>query len=175
MRTLELWAPDSDPEKTQPLHKGARIIGLKDGKVALLYYRQLDHYVLPGGGIEENETPLDAVHRETLEETGYPLKDVSEVLLLKEYFADSAWEHTFFTGQLIAPPQPVHWTDEEAAYGIELQFHDPLTALDILSAHQGQHPYSEAIMNREFLGLVEALNHPNMTKLTPKGDFHGDD
>lgn len=35
-----------------------------------------DHFELPGGGIENNEDPIKALHREIKEELGYTIKDV---------------------------------------------------------------------------------------------------
>jgi ADP-ribose pyrophosphatase YjhB (NUDIX family) len=159
MSTLELKAPDYDPKKKVPHHKGARLIGIKEGKIALLFYDQYQYYVLPGGGIEPHETPQEAVIRETLEETGYAVTGLHEVVTLNEYFSDSTWQHHYFVGTLKGPPVPVKFTEEERKLGISLSFYEGYEALELLSTKEGTHPYSEAIMNREFLGLSEALSY----------------
>lgn len=43
----------------------------------LIYRRKngKEYYTLPGGGIEDSESPLEAVKREVMEETGITLKD----------------------------------------------------------------------------------------------------
>ena len=46
-------------------------IVIKDGKVLLLFHNKLQKWMYPGGHVEENETPYEAVLRETKEETGY--------------------------------------------------------------------------------------------------------
>ncbi len=47
---------------------------VKDGKVLLTHHRKFDKWTPPGGHIQENETPEDAVVREFLEETGLRVK-----------------------------------------------------------------------------------------------------
>lgn len=51
---------------------GAYAILLREGKVLLTYQgAPHDEYQLPGGGIDPGEGPLQALHREVFEETGY--------------------------------------------------------------------------------------------------------
>jgi 8-oxo-dGTP diphosphatase len=49
---------------------------LKDGKVLLVHSRKYDKWVPPGGHIEPEETPDQAVVREFLEETGLSVRVV---------------------------------------------------------------------------------------------------
>ena len=44
-------------------------------EICLLYSRARDYYAIPGGGIEPGESLLQTLSRETLEETGYLLKN----------------------------------------------------------------------------------------------------
>lgn len=53
----------------------ARSIILSGGKVALVHSQKYDYYKFPGGGIEENEHPVQALVRETLEETGLVVRE----------------------------------------------------------------------------------------------------
>jgi 8-oxo-dGTP pyrophosphatase MutT (NUDIX family) len=48
----------------------ARGIIIKDDKLAMVYSRKYDYYKFPGGGIENNESNIDALIRETTEEAG---------------------------------------------------------------------------------------------------------
>ena len=159
---LEFFAPDYDPLREVPHHHGARFVGLKEGETALLFYDLMNHYVFPGGGIEKGETALEAVIREVLEETGHSIHGVQPVVIIKEHFADSVWHHTFFTGTYGPKVQAPKWTIEEQKYNIQLSFYSLREALDLLSIHQGDDPYSETIMNREFLGLSETINYLNI-------------
>ena len=54
------------------LRPGAYAILPRDGKVLVTYQSAPHHeFQLPGGGIDPGEGPLEALHREVLEETGY--------------------------------------------------------------------------------------------------------
>lgn len=48
----------------------ARGIVIKDGKVAMVHSKTYDYFKFPGGGIEEGESPLEAMIREVREESG---------------------------------------------------------------------------------------------------------
>ena len=48
----------------------ARSIIIRNGKAAMVHSLKYDYYKFPGGGIEKGEKPLDAMIRETREETG---------------------------------------------------------------------------------------------------------
>ena len=48
----------------------ARAVIIKDGRIAMIHSLRYDHYKFPGGGIENGEDPVQAMMRETREETG---------------------------------------------------------------------------------------------------------
>lgn len=59
---------------------------IKDNKVGLLHIKGLDplfgkrnHLETPGGGIDEGETPIEALKREMLEETGFTIKNIQYI------------------------------------------------------------------------------------------------
>lgn len=70
-----------------------------DGNIAMIYSRKYHFYKFPGGGIEGNETHLEALAREIKEETGMTLipssvKEFGEVLRMQK--KDEAKEDTIF-------------------------------------------------------------------------------
>lgn len=72
MRDLfELDMKDYDPEGTVYRRPSARAIAVRDGKALMIYSEKYDYFKFPGGGIEDGETPQEAVIRETAEESGY--------------------------------------------------------------------------------------------------------
>ena len=48
----------------------ARSIIIRGGKVAMIHSLKYDYYKFPGGGIENGESPVEAMIRETQEEAG---------------------------------------------------------------------------------------------------------
>ncbi len=52
----------------------ARSIIIQDGKVAMIHSLKYDYYKFPGGGIENGESPMEAMIRETREEAGLLVK-----------------------------------------------------------------------------------------------------
>ena len=56
------------------VRNSARSIIIVDGKIAMVHSLKYDYYKFPGGGIEQGESPVDAMIRETREETGLVVK-----------------------------------------------------------------------------------------------------
>ena len=52
------------------LRRSARSIIIRNGKVALIHSLKYNYYKFPGGGVEEGESLVDALIRETREEAG---------------------------------------------------------------------------------------------------------
>ena len=46
------------------------VLNQEHTKMLMVYHKKLDKWTAPGGHIEDNETPIEAVCREVLEETG---------------------------------------------------------------------------------------------------------
>lgn len=66
---------------------------VRDDKILLLKHRKLGVWLPPGGHVEPGETPLDTVHREVKEESGYKIKIINpyadeRVLIHDEGIAD---------------------------------------------------------------------------------------
>lgn len=83
------------------VHQG-RILGFH----ALDPHNQLSYFFIPGGKIEEGESPAQAAVRETLEETGYEIEILPQLSLERRY--DFEWDGqlndcctTFLVGRLL--------------------------------------------------------------------------
>lgn len=68
-----------------------RIILFNDlNQVALLHSKKYDFHKLGGGGVEEGEDIMEALHREAQEELGCKLKNIKEFGIVEEYYNYSA-------------------------------------------------------------------------------------
>lgn len=65
--------------------EAVRGIIMKGSKILLIYSEKNEDYKLPGGGIEEGETPKEALVREVQEEAGIRVEIEEEVLQVMEY------------------------------------------------------------------------------------------
>lgn len=73
------------------------VIGItfnKMGRLLLVKRRDIPVWVFPGGGIEKDENPLQAVRREVLEETGFGVKVIKKVAEYK--YKNSAKKNIIF-------------------------------------------------------------------------------
>ena len=71
MRMLfELDAKNYDLNGKVFVRPSARSIIIKDNKIFMVHSLKYDYYKFPGGGIDEGETKIDALIRETKEEAG---------------------------------------------------------------------------------------------------------
>ncbi len=83
MKLLKVFNKENIPdEKKKSFQKEFSVRAVvidNSGKIALLYSKEGDFYVLPGGGIEEGETSKKAIIRECKEETGCNVEILKEV------------------------------------------------------------------------------------------------
>lgn len=71
MRLLfNMDANDYDKNGRAFVRHSARCITIQNGRVAMVHSLKYNYYKFPGGGIEENETKVQALIRETEEEAG---------------------------------------------------------------------------------------------------------
>lgn len=61
---------DYNPEAEVRKRPSARAIIIKSDRIALVYAANKGYFKFPGGGIKADETPVDALIRETREEAG---------------------------------------------------------------------------------------------------------
>lgn len=69
---------------------------LHDHKVLLLYHRKMQKWLPPGGHMEPNETPPEAVRREVLEETGLEIEFLTQENIWLNHWNANSFERPYF-------------------------------------------------------------------------------
>lgn len=106
----------------RPTVKG--IILDDQNNIALLKAR--GHYLLPGGGVENNESGLDAIKREIMEEVGCNIDNIQEVGTSNQYRNKSMkhYEVLFYTAKVIGEKSTPTTTQEDEIKDVELFWFD---------------------------------------------------
>ena len=104
METLAIFDRENyDKSLPRTIRHSSRAIIFNNNKIALIYEEKYNMYVFPGGSIEPNETMIEAVIRETKEETGLiiipkTIKEFGEIIeIRKDIYVNGIYEqHDFY-------------------------------------------------------------------------------
>ena len=91
----------------------ASLILIAEQEVLLIYRENAKgtYYVLPGGKVEEGETPAEAASRELIEEAGIKVDIVKE---LGEFMDTTIDHHVYFlSGRLIGEKVTPEWQEKD--------------------------------------------------------------
>lgn len=136
------------------VRNSARSVIIRGRKIAMLRSLQDDCYEFPGGGIEADESPVDAMIRETREESGLlvipsSVREYGYVHRIQksdtdesECFVQDNFYYLCNAEENMDCPQP----DDYARYTLE--FVDPKIAIQ-KNRHVGKSPYSKIMLERE--------------------------
>lgn len=112
----------------------------EDGRIALNYYAPnpefpAHEYYIPGGGVDEGETILEALHREALEETGCKIKDIKEVGYVIFYMKDRnlKQEAHIYMAKLDGEKGEPQFTEKEKEHDLQVVWKPLDEAIDLVS------------------------------------------
>ncbi len=130
----------------------------KEGKILTVYFNKTDHYNLPGGGRELDESLESCCIRETKEETGYDVTIQAETITVIEYYPDSTWETHYFRCHLVTDKMSVTFpTEEEQFSRMETRWVELYQLLEIFESSPTKHQNGQNIHERELIGLLNSL------------------
>ena len=145
---------------------------LHEGRLVFSFMRNRDQYVLPGGGVEPNETLRACAERECLEELGLVVDARDPVGIVREYYDGILrYENVYVQAEWTGARLPVEHTPEEDIIGITerwIPIEEVRSILSRVAAHEmpteDQPVYvKRAIANchmRELLGISTVLHWP---------------
>lgn len=121
---------DYDLSFSRLVRNSVRAIIIKNQKIALIYENKHGLYVFPGGSIEDGETHLDALIRETKEEAGlivkpHSVKEFGSITeIRKDIFVDGIYEQRdyYYTCDVEDVVIEQNLTDSEKDIGYQLKF-----------------------------------------------------
>ena len=135
----------------------ARSIIIRDGRVAMVHSLKYDYYKFPGGGIEGDENPIDAMIRETREEAGLnvipgTVKEYGIVHRIQKSDKDEsecfAQDNYYYLCEAEEEPVSQDLDEYEAKESYRLEFVKPETAIRKNRSVQ-ESPYNKAMFERE--------------------------
>ena len=162
MKEISLISPDYQGHVDYTRHACRGII-VKDNKILLSYEKKNNKYVIPGGGVEENENYITCLKREIKEETGY-IVTKETFLEIKEYFYwNKNWEHIqhYFICDIISYENELNLTDREKEEGCTTKWVDIEKAIDIFSSYPSYllaDIATAGLYKRELVALKEYLD-----------------
>ena len=142
---------------------GCRAIIVRDGMILLTHETNSGWWLVPGGGLEEDETPEECCIREVEEETGHIVRPMYQFLTLCEYYEEYRYVSHYFICEVTGSGK-THLTDAEARRGVEPQWLPLQEAVDIFSRHQSYADVSEEKRGsylREYTALQEYMKTQN--------------
>lgn len=142
---------------TQHCREASRAIVAANGKILLSHEENIGQWMIPGGGIEDNETPECCCVRETAEETGLIVTPKNCFLIMNEFYEDWKYVSYYFTCE-VAGHTDRNPTKREIEVGARPEWLGIDQALDIFSHHQDYAESNEerrGIYLREYFALSE--------------------
>ena len=139
---------------------GSRAVVVRDGMILLSHETKSGWWLVPGGGIEEDETPEQCCIRETEEETGLIVRPLQHFLTLYEYYEEYRYISYYFVCEVTGKGQ-MNLTEAEKNRGLEPRWLPVQEAVDLFSRHQSYADVSEEKRGsylREYTALQEYLS-----------------
>ncbi len=158
MKTAEILGANRFETYTRT-RAASRAVIVRDGKILLTHETVSGWWLIPGGGLEEGETPEACVIREAEEETGYRIRPLTQFLALYEYYEEVRYVSHYFVCEVTGKGQ-MKLTDAEKRRGVRPEWIDLEEAVTIFSEHEKYAPVSEekrGAYQREYMALLEYL------------------
>lgn len=136
----------------------SRAIIIRDGKILLSHTLRGDIYMLPGGGLEENETMEQCCLREVEEETGFRCKILSSPVQLEEYYEAHKYIDRYYICEIVGQGEK-RLTEGEVKARLVTEWMPVAQCVEMFSHHRDFEDFEEkrGIYLREYTALCQTL------------------
>ena len=158
MKEIEIFGANRFETFTKT-RAGSRAVIEQDGRILLSHETRSGWWLVPGGGLEGEETPEACCVRETEEETGLIVRPLRQFLTMYEYYEEYRYISHYFICEVTGRGQ-MRLTEAEIRRGVETQWLPLQEAVDLFSKHQSYAATSEEKRGaylREYTALQEYL------------------
>ena len=158
MKEIEIFGENRFETFTKT-RAGSRAVIVRDGMILLSHETRSGWWLIPGGGMEQGETPEACCVRETEEETGLVVRPLRQFLTLYEYYEEYRYIDYYFACEVTGKGQ-MRLTGAEERRGLEPQWLPLGEAVALFSRHQSYAATSEEQRGaylREYTALQEYL------------------
>ncbi len=138
-----------------------RGIIVKEGKLLISHETKDELFLIPGGGMENGESPEECCTREVFEETGYRTDPVKHIADVHMYFSSSKFINHFFECKIVSRDKP-HLLDYEIELGLRPDWYDIDEIYRVFAdykKYKNTDPERYILYQREFLALDWYFNH----------------
>lgn len=153
---VEPNAPHFDYDSFTP-RRAARAIVFNGDKIALIHVKEHNYYMLPGGGLEDDENPQDGLIREVAEELGCVVEIIDEVGSVEVYFdrwSKKQTDYCYITKRLNETEKAL--TDFELEEGHNVIWADSLqAAMELLEGADPLNRDGKLVRARDLLFLKQ--------------------
>lgn len=147
-------------EKWTKNRTACRGIVIRDGKILVTYETKNDgQLMIPGGGLEENETEKECVVRELAEETGFIVDADECVLVINEYYEEWKFVSRYYVCKIKGKTQK-KLTEREEEFGLEIRWLPVDEGVEAFSKYENYASTDEmrrGLYLREYTALNEIL------------------
>lgn len=132
-KTIEIHGANAHKTFTKT-RVACRGIVIKDSRMLISHETNVDHYLIPGGGLEAGETLEECCAREICEETGYVVKPVAHLLTINEYYEAYKFISHYFLCDITGKTEQ-NLTADEIKRGLRPQWISPDKMLALYAKH----------------------------------------
>lgn len=137
------------------------VVRNRAGLIGVTYVRKFELYNLPGGGVEDGESPEDTVRREVREEAGCTCAAITPLGIVYENrgsqnFVQQSW---YFAVEAQEDNLELQLTEKEKANGTEIQWHTLEKAIDLISGQDVSMDSRKFVRARDLAALEAYRRH----------------